>query len=68
MSMRTAAPAAALVQVRRVLAAPADRVYRAWTEPELVQRVVAAVLGADLGCEVGVHLHSTRAGAVPRRW
>lgn len=35
-------------------------------EPELVQRVVAAVLNDDLECEVGVHLHSTRAGAAPR--
>lgn len=32
-------------------------------EAELVQRVVAAVLTAELGCEVGVHLHSTRSGA-----
>src|SRR6266576_6065991 len=30
-------------------------------EPELVQRVVAGV-----GCEVGVHLHSTRAAAIPK--
>lgn len=38
----------------------ADTVGKA--EPELVRRVVAAVLG-DVGCEVGVHLHSTRADA-----
>jgi hydroxymethylglutaryl-CoA lyase len=30
-------------------------------EPELVQRVVAGV-----GCEVGVHLHSTRGAAIPK--
>jgi hydroxymethylglutaryl-CoA lyase len=30
-------------------------------EPELVQRVVARV-----GCEVGVHLHSTREAAIPK--
>jgi hydroxymethylglutaryl-CoA lyase len=35
-------------------------------DPELVQRVVGAVLNDGLGCEVGVHLHSTRAGATPR--
>ena len=32
-------------------------------EPELVHRVVATVLRESSGCEVGVHLHSTRAGA-----
>jgi hydroxymethylglutaryl-CoA lyase len=35
-------------------------------DPELVQRVVAAVSNDDLGCELGVHLHSTRAGAASR--
>ncbi len=30
-------------------------------EPELIQRVVAGV-----GCEVGVHLHSTRGAAIPK--
>ena len=35
-------------------------------DPELVQRVVAAVLNERLECEVGVHLHSTRAGAAAR--
>ena len=35
-------------------------------DPELVQRVVAAVLRDGLGCEVGVHLHSTRKGAAAR--
>ena len=35
-------------------------------EPELVQRVVAAVVANALECEVGVHLHSTRAGAVAK--
>ena len=35
-------------------------------EPELVQRVVAAVVADSVGCEVGVHLHSTRAAAVPK--
>jgi hydroxymethylglutaryl-CoA lyase len=32
-------------------------------EPELIQRVLAAVLAENGECEVGVHLHSTRAGA-----
>ena len=32
-------------------------------EPELVQRVVAATVADKAECEVGVHLHSTRAGA-----
>ncbi len=35
-------------------------------EPELVHRVVAAVLRECDGREIGVHLHSTRAGAVER--
>jgi len=35
-------------------------------EPDLVHRVVAAVLRDSLECEVGVHLHSTRAGAAAR--
>ena len=34
-------------------------------EPKLVGRVVGAVVDS-VGCEVGVHLHSTRAGAVPK--
>jgi hydroxymethylglutaryl-CoA lyase len=35
-------------------------------DPQLVQRVVTAVLNDGLKCEVGVHLHSTRAGAAAR--
>ncbi|MEY2439248.1 MAG: hydroxymethylglutaryl-CoA lyase [Verrucomicrobiota bacterium] len=35
-------------------------------EPDLVQRVVATVLRNCGGCEVGVHLHSTRAGAMAK--
>ena len=35
-------------------------------EPELVHRVVAAVLRDCSECEVGVHLHSTRAGAAAK--
>jgi len=35
-------------------------------EPELVSRVVAAVLRECTECEIGVHLHSTRAGAVAK--
>jgi hydroxymethylglutaryl-CoA lyase len=35
-------------------------------EPELVTRVVAAVLRECTACEIGVHLHSTRAGAVAK--
>lgn len=34
--------------------------------PELIHRVVAAVLRDCGGCEIGVHLHSTRAGAVAK--
>ena len=32
-------------------------------EPETIQRVVASVLGGCPECEVGIHLHSTRASA-----
>jgi hydroxymethylglutaryl-CoA lyase len=39
----------------------ADTVGRA--EPDLIAGVVTAVLGALSGCELGVHLHSTRAAA-----
>ena len=35
-------------------------------EPELIDRVVAAVLRDCGGCEIGVHLHSTRAGAMAK--
>lgn len=35
-------------------------------EPELISRVVSAVGGEKLPCEVGVHLHSTRAAAVSK--
>lgn len=35
-------------------------------EPELVRRVIAAVLRDGLGCELGVHLHTTRATAAPK--
>jgi hydroxymethylglutaryl-CoA lyase len=35
-------------------------------EPELIQRVTAAVLRASTGCEVGIHMHSTRAGAAAK--
>ena len=34
--------------------------------PELIHRVVAAVLRDCGGCEIGVHLHSTRAGAMAK--
>jgi hydroxymethylglutaryl-CoA lyase len=35
-------------------------------EPELVHRVLAAVLRDCGECEMGVHMHSTRAGATPK--
>ena len=35
-------------------------------EPELIHRVVAAVLRERSECEVGVHMHSTRAGATAK--
>jgi hydroxymethylglutaryl-CoA lyase len=35
-------------------------------EPELIQRVTAAVLGENLRCEVGIHMHSRRAGAAAK--
>jgi len=35
-------------------------------EPELIQRAVAAALRECRACEVGVHLHSTRAGAMAK--
>jgi hydroxymethylglutaryl-CoA lyase len=34
--------------------------------PELIHRVVAAVLRDCGGCEIGVHLHSTPAGAMAK--
>jgi hydroxymethylglutaryl-CoA lyase len=34
--------------------------------PELIDRVVAAVLRDCTGCEIGVHMHSTRAGAMAK--
>ena len=34
--------------------------------PELIHHVVAAVLRDCSGCEIGVHLHSTRAGAMAK--
>jgi len=35
-------------------------------EPELIQRVTAAVLRERTACEVGIHMHSTRAGAAAK--
>src|SRR5438552_2576002 len=35
-------------------------------EPELVHRVTTAVLRESFECEVGVHMHSTRAGAAAK--
>jgi hydroxymethylglutaryl-CoA lyase len=35
-------------------------------EPELIQRVTAAVLRERMKCEVGIHMHSTRAGAAAK--
>lgn len=35
-------------------------------ESDLVRRVVAATVADKAECEVGVHLHSTRAGAAPK--
>jgi len=35
-------------------------------EPELIQRVTAAVLGERTASEVGIHMHSTRAGAAAK--
>ncbi len=35
-------------------------------EPELIQRVTAAVLHESTECEVGIHMHSTRAGAAAK--
>ena len=34
--------------------------------PELIHRVVAAVMRDCAGCEIGVHLHSTHAGAMAK--
>ena len=34
--------------------------------PELIDRVTAAVLRACVECEVGIHMHSTRAGAAAK--
>jgi hydroxymethylglutaryl-CoA lyase len=35
-------------------------------EPELIQRVTAAVLRERTVCEMGIHMHSTRAGAAAK--
>jgi hydroxymethylglutaryl-CoA lyase len=35
-------------------------------EPELIHRVTAAVLRERMGCDVGIHMHSTRAGAAAK--
>jgi hydroxymethylglutaryl-CoA lyase len=35
-------------------------------EPELIQRVTAAVLRERTACEMGIHMHSTRAGAAAK--
>jgi hydroxymethylglutaryl-CoA lyase len=35
-------------------------------EPELIHRVAAAVLRECMRCEVGIHMHSTRAGAAAK--
>jgi hydroxymethylglutaryl-CoA lyase len=35
-------------------------------EPELIHRLIAAVLPERVECEVGIHMHSTRAGAVAK--
>ncbi|CAA9265103.1 MAG: Pyruvate:Oxaloacetate transcarboxylase domain protein [uncultured Chthoniobacterales bacterium] len=32
-------------------------------EPKMIHRVVSAVVSDRVGCEIGVHMHSTRAGA-----
>jgi uncharacterized protein YndB with AHSA1/START domain len=56
MSRRGAPPEAALVQVRRVLDAPADRIYRAWTEPELLQRWFRPRGGSSAGAEMDVRV------------
>jgi uncharacterized protein YndB with AHSA1/START domain len=50
----TAEPEAAIVQVRRTLPAPAERVYRAWTEPELVERWFKPRGGSSAGAEMDV--------------
>lgn len=34
--------------------------------PELIHEVIAAVVAGSAGCEMGVHLHSTRAGAATK--
>ena len=35
-------------------------------EPELISRVVSATLADQTGCEIGVHMHSTRADAAAK--
>lgn len=35
-------------------------------EPDLISRVMDSALRAELGCELGVHLHSTRAAAASK--
>ena len=35
-------------------------------EPEMIERVVSAVVSERIGCEIGVHMHSTRAGAASK--
>ena len=35
-------------------------------EAEMIQRVVSAAISEQVGCEIGVHLHSTRGGAASK--
>jgi hydroxymethylglutaryl-CoA lyase len=35
-------------------------------DPELIQRVTAAVLRENVRCEIGIHMHSTRAGTAAK--
>ena len=54
MRRNTAEPEAALVQIRRTIPAPVERVYRAWTEPELVERWFKPRGGSSAGAEMDV--------------
>jgi uncharacterized protein YndB with AHSA1/START domain len=49
----------ALVKVRRIVPAPPHEVYRAWTEPELVQRWFKPRGGASAGAEMVVRVGGT---------
>jgi uncharacterized protein YndB with AHSA1/START domain len=56
MSARAASAAAAVLQVRRILSAPREEVFRAWTEPELVRQWFKPRGGSSPSAEMDVRV------------